>query len=133
LVQQLRIILHPSQDYLGNQRERLLSPGHTLSDIKAVLLKPEIMRSLISQLLRAATLLTAAGLGTTLVTQPAQAQRVVPKIGNICRLGYVDTFNGKCSTLGLASYTVQPTNGKACSAGWMNVGGRYCRKKKLNG
>jgi len=32
---------------------------------------------------------------------PALAQRVVPKIGSICPLGYVDLFNGKCSTLGL--------------------------------
>lgn len=60
---------------------------------------------------------------------PALAQRVVPKIGNICPLGYVDTFNGKCSTFGLMSYTVQPTNGQACPSGWMNVGGGYCRKK----
>lgn len=60
---------------------------------------------------------------------PALAQRVVPKIGSICPLGYVDTFNGKCSTLGLMTYTVQPTNGQACLEGWMNVGGGYCRKK----
>jgi hypothetical protein len=60
---------------------------------------------------------------------PALAQRVVPKIGSICPLGYVDTFNGKCSTLGLMNYTVQPTNGEACPSGWMNVGGGYCRRK----
>ena len=60
---------------------------------------------------------------------PAQAQRVVPKLGSLCPLGYVDTLNGKCSTLGLARYTVQPTNGKACPSGWMNVGGGYCRLK----
>lgn len=60
---------------------------------------------------------------------PALAQRVVPKIGTICPLGYVDTFNGKCSTLGLMNYTVQPTKGQACPSGWMNVGGGYCRKK----
>ena len=60
---------------------------------------------------------------------PALAQRVVPKIGTICPLGYVDTLNGRCSTLGLMNYTVQPTNGKACPSGWMNVGGGYCRKK----
>ncbi len=108
---------------------RPLSPGQTLCNIEEVLLKPEIMRSLIPRLLRAATLLTAAGLVTTLVIQPAQAQRVVPKIGNICPLGYVDTLNGKCTTFGLAIYTVQPTNGEACPSGWMNVGGRYCRKK----
>ena len=87
------------------------------------------MRFLIPQLLRAAALLSAAGLSTALVTQPAQAQRVVPKIGDICPLGYVDTLNGKCTTLGLANYTVQPTNGEACPSGWMNVGGGYCRKK----
>ncbi len=44
-------------------------------------------------------------------------------------MGYVDMLNGKCSTLGLMTYTVQPTNGKACAEGWMNVGGNYCRKK----
>jgi hypothetical protein len=60
---------------------------------------------------------------------PALAQRVVPKIGNICPLGYVDTFNGKCSTLGLMNYTLQPTDGQACPSGWMNVGGGYCREK----
>lgn len=61
--------------------------------------------------------------------EPALAQRVVPKIGDICPLGYVDMLNGKCSTLGLMRYTVQPTNGQACPSGWMNVGGGYCRKK----
>ena len=60
---------------------------------------------------------------------PALAQRVVPRIGNICPMGYVDTLNGQCSTLGLMRYTVQPTNGQACPGGWMNVGGGYCRKK----
>ena len=44
-------------------------------------------------------------------------------------MGYVDTLNGKCSTLGLAYYTVRPTNGQACLSGWMNVGGGYCKKK----
>lgn len=61
--------------------------------------------------------------------RPAIAQRVVNKIGNICPLGYVDTFNGQCSTLGLADYTVQPSNGQPCPEGWLNVGGGYCRKK----
>ena len=75
----------------------------------------------------AAALLGAAGLAA--LSTPALAQRVVPKIGSMCPLGYVDTFNGKCSTLGLMSYTVQPTYGKACLEGWMNVGGGYCRKK----
>jgi hypothetical protein len=65
----------------------------------------------------------------TLGSAPVLAQRVVPKLGSLCPLGYVDTLNGKCSTLGLARYTVQPTNGKACPSGWMNVGGGYCRLK----
>ena len=68
-------------------------------------------------------------LGLVALAPAALAQRVVPKIGSICPLGYVDTLNGKCSTLGLMTYTVQPTNGKACPAGWMNVGGGYCRRK----
>jgi hypothetical protein len=54
---------------------------------------------------------------------------VVPKIGSICPLGYVDTFNGKCSTFGLMNYTVQPTNGQPCPTGWINVGGGYCRQQ----
>jgi hypothetical protein len=54
---------------------------------------------------------------------------VVPKIGSICPLGYVDLFNGNCSTLGLMTYTLQPTDGEACLEGWMNVGGGYCRRK----
>lgn len=62
-------------------------------------------------------------------SKPAMAQRVVDKIGDICPLGYVYTLNGKCSTLGLMLYTVQPTNGQACPEGWINVGGGYCRKK----
>ncbi|MFM7314882.1 MAG: hypothetical protein ACKO0M_17265 [Cyanobium sp.] len=75
----------------------------------------------------AAALLGTAGL--VALSAPALAQRVVPKLGNICPLGYVDTLNGKCSTLGLMRYTVQPTNGQPCLEGWMNVGGGYCRKK----
>lgn len=71
----------------------------------------------------------AIGVATLAAGAPAQAQRVVPKIGSICPLGYVDMLNGNCSTLGLMRYTLQPTNGKACPEGWMNVGGGYCRKK----
>ena len=76
---------------------------------------------------------TCAGgliLGVMFMTpHPVLAQRVVPKIGTICPMGYVDTLNGKCSTLGLMRYTVQPTGGQPCQEGWMNVGGGYCRKK----
>ena len=63
------------------------------------------------------------------MASPAVAQRVVPKIGSICPLGYVDTFNGKCCTFGLMNYTVQPTNGQPCPTGWINVGGGYCRQQ----
>jgi len=71
-----------------------------------------------------------AGLLTTVTTTgPARAQRVVPKLNSLCPLGYVDTFNGKCSTLGLMDYQVQPSNGQACPAGWFAVGGGYCRRK----
>ncbi len=71
---------------------------------------------------------TAVGLLLALA-EPAAAQREVKKIGSICPLGYVDLLNGKCSTLGLMNYTVQPTKGQACPSGWMNVGGGYCRRK----
>jgi hypothetical protein len=64
-----------------------------------------------------------------LISLPAEAQRVVKKIDFMCPLGYVDLLNGTCSTLGLMTYTVRPTYGKPCAPGWMNVGGKYCRKK----
>lgn len=66
---------------------------------------------------------------TSGLSQPARAQRVIPKIQNLCPMGYVDTFNGKCSTLGLMNYTVAPTEGRPCQEGWMNIGGGYCRRK----
>ena len=70
-----------------------------------------------------------AGAALSIGMLPARAQRVVPKLDTICPLGYVDTLNGKCSTLGLMRYEVKPTNGQACPSGWMNVGGGYCRRK----
>ncbi len=73
--------------------------------------------------------LGVATLGALALVPPARAQRVVPKLQGMCPLGYVDTFNGKCSTFGLMTYTVAPTRGKACPEGWMNVGGGYCRRK----
>lgn len=63
------------------------------------------------------------------LSAPVRAQRVVPKLQSLCPLGYVDLFNGKCSTLGLMTYTVQPKNGEPCPSGWMDVGGGYCRRK----
>jgi hypothetical protein len=71
-----------------------------------------------------------AGLLTTMATSgPALAQRVVPKLSSLCPLGYVDTLNGKCSTLGLMEYQVQASNGQPCPSGWFDVGGGYCRRK----
>ncbi|MFQ6537401.1 MULTISPECIES: hypothetical protein [Aphanothece] len=66
---------------------------------------------------------------TFLLSLPAEAQRVVRKLDWMCPLGYVDMLNGSCSTLGLMHYTVRPTHGQPCPPGWMNVGGKYCRKK----
>ena len=86
-------------------------------------------RTLSTRSLQRIAIALAGAAGLVSLSLPAMAQRVVPKIGNICPLGYVDTLNGKCSTLGLMHYTVQPTNGQACPEGWMNVGGGYCRKK----
>lgn len=78
-----------------------------------------------------ARLLPLAGLVTLAALNPRAtlAQRVVPKLDVMCPLGYVDLFNGKCSTLGMMTYTVKPTDGKPCPEGWMNVGGKYCRRK----
>jgi hypothetical protein len=78
---------------------------------------------------QALTLVAATAALVVGVAPAAQAQREVPKIGNICPLGYVDLLNGRCSTLGLIEYTLQPTQGEACPSGWMNVGGGYCREK----
>lgn len=60
---------------------------------------------------------------------PASAQRIVEKIESRCPLGYVDMLNGKCSTLGMMTHTVQAIDGRACPSGWLDVGGGYCRKQ----
>ena len=49
-------------------------------------------------------LLLASSVAAVALVPPAQAQRVVPKLQVVCPMGYVDTFNGKCSTLGLMTY-----------------------------
>jgi len=59
----------------------------------------------------------------------ASAQRIVEKIESRCPLGYVDMLNGKCSTLGMMTPTVQVIDGRACPSGWLDVGGGYCRKQ----
>ena len=38
----------------------------------------------------------------------ARAQRVVKKLTSECPMGYIDTANGKCSALGLMTYTLRP-------------------------
>ena len=59
----------------------------------------------------------------------ASAQRIVEKIEGRCPLGYVDMLNGKCSTLGMMTHTVQAIDGRACPSGWLDVRGGYCRKQ----
>ena len=59
----------------------------------------------------------------------ALAQRVVPKRQADCPMGYVDTAKDTCSTLGLMTYTVQPSKGGRCPSGWGDIGGGYCRKE----
>ena len=59
---------------------------------------------------------------------PARAQRVVKKLTAECPMGYIDTSNGKCSALGLMSYTLRPAMDENCPSGWYPMGGGYCRK-----
>jgi len=62
-------------------------------------------------------------------SKAAMAQRVIAMREAICPFGYVDTQDGSCSTLGLARYTVKPSDGQTCPPGWLYVGGGYCRLK----
>ena len=59
---------------------------------------------------------------------PASAQRVVKKLTAECPMGYIDMSNGKCSALGLMSYTLRPAMEKHCPSGWSPMGGGYCRR-----
>ena len=59
---------------------------------------------------------------------PARAQRVVKKLTAECPMGYIDMSNGKCSALGLMSYTLRPAMDENCPSGWYPMGGGYCRK-----
>lgn len=43
-------------------------------------------------------------------------------------MGYIDMSNGKCSALGLMSYTLRPAMDENCPSGWNPMGGGYCRK-----
>ena len=58
----------------------------------------------------------------------ARAQRVVKELTSECPMGYIDTANGKCSALGLMTYTLRPAMGDECPPGWSSIGGDYCRR-----
>ena len=64
----------------------------------------------------------------SLSTLSARAQRVVKKLTAECPMGYIDMSNGKCSALGLMSYTLRPVIEGNCPSGWNPMGGGYCRK-----
>ena len=75
--------------------------------------------------------LMAAMAGTLWIQPiPALAQKEIPKAAghDQCPLGYVNTLGTTC--VSPIYYEVAPTNGKACQAGWMNIGAGYCKKKK---
>jgi hypothetical protein len=78
-----------------------------------------------------ATLMLCAttALGLVLTPPEARAQEVIPKVQESCPIGYVDTFNGRCSTLGEARFTVTPSRGNGCPPGWIDIGGGYCRRR----
>ena len=60
---------------------------------------------------------------------PLKAQRVVKKLTSECPMGYIDMSNGKCSALGLMSYTLRPAMKEHCPSGWSPMGGGYCRRE----
>ena len=60
---------------------------------------------------------------------PVRAQRMVKKLTAECPMGYIDMSNGKCSALGLMSYTLRPAIAENCPSGWSPMGGGYCRRK----
>ena len=74
----------------------------------------------------------AAGLAMPfLALEPALAQNRIPKLPGYdqCPLGYVNDLKQSCYSP--IYYQVQPTDGKACPSGWMNIGAGYCKKKTL--
>jgi hypothetical protein len=70
-------------------------------------------------------LLAGAGLA---IGSAGRAQDVIPKLQAHCPLGYVDTFNGKCSSQGMTTSRMVPARRDACPPGFVPVGGGYCRK-----
>ena len=59
---------------------------------------------------------------------PAKSQREVKKLTSECPMGYADLSNGKCSALGLMSYTLRPAMEGRCPSRWRPIGGGYCRR-----
>lgn len=66
-----------------------------------------------------------------LIPAAAVAQKRIPKLPgyNECPLGYVNDLKQHCNSP--IYYQVQPSYGKACPSGWMNIGAGYCKKKTL--
>jgi len=79
------------------------------------------------RVLAASGLLVAPLLGSG----AALAQNRIPKLPGYdqCPLGYVNDLKQSCYSP--IYYEVQPTGGKACLSGWMNIGAGYCKKKTL--
>jgi len=77
--------------------------------------------------------LAASGLAVAplLGSGAALAQNRIPKLPGYdqCPLGYVNDLKQSCYSP--VYYEVQPTGGKACLSGWMNIGAGYCKKKTL--
>jgi hypothetical protein len=80
--------------------------------------------------LRIAAAITLAGT-PSLSAGAAMAQNRIPKLPGYdqCPLGYVNDLKQSCYSP--IYYQVQPTDGKACPSGWMNIGAGYCKKKTL--
>jgi len=66
-----------------------------------------------------------------LIPQSVLAQTRIPKLPGYdqCPLGYVNDLKQHCYSP--IYYDVQPTNGRPCPSGWMNIGAGYCKKKTL--
>jgi hypothetical protein len=81
---------------------------------------------------RLACLIGPAVIASTLfLSEAVQAQNRIPKLPGYdqCPLGYVNDLKQHCYSP--VYYEVQPTDGKACPSGWMNIGAGYCKKKTL--
>jgi hypothetical protein len=79
--------------------------------------------------MRLTPLVLLASVALASLQTPARAQVEVPKLQPLCPLGYVESPNGRCTSLGRIPYTLEPNRGQPCREGWLNVGGGYCRRK----